>query len=617
MKFRSVEIENFKSFNGRHTFDFGEHGAGLHFLTGRNEVEDGLGANGAGKSTFWDAIIWTLYGRSGRGLRAGNICTWGPKATVRGVVEICLRDTERTITRTWNPNKLSLDDRELTQEELDVHLGLSFESFQQSIIIGQFSRMFFDMSATEKLTLFSEVLNLQRWVGFSDVARGEKKDVDADGQSKERSLSKIYGKVETLEDQIEAAKESEESWEESKQEKLKEFQRHIHDLEEEISDLEEQAIDYSVKIKKNEVEMEPAYRNAVDATAELAKIELDPLNDEMHSAIENKRRWEEDLKEYKLLGKSCPVCEQDIPESFRDVALMYRTGELASAEKREDKAIEAFDLAEERAVELEDVAMRCQADVKYFEEENETYKRKKASIGDRLRTLDSEATRQERSMGGLAKTEFAGADLIKKNEEDLSQLKQESAQLLIAIEDLDAIHAALEYWVKGFKDIRLYQIKEALVQLEIEVNSNLHALGLEGWRVGFDVERATTTGGVSKGFQVVIHSPHNEDPVPWEAWSGGESQRLRLAGTMGLANLILDSHGIESNIEVFDEPSAHLSTSGIEDLADLLYSRAHTLQKQVWLVDHRTIDYGGFSSVVTVVKDSDGSHLDVQKTTGE
>ena len=95
--------------------------------------------------------------------------------------------------------------------------------------------------------------------------------------------------------------------------------------------------------------------------------------------------------------------------------------------------------------------------------------------------------------------------------------------------------------------------------------------------IKFDTERETTTGTVSKGFQVLIYSPDNKEPVPWEAWSGGEAQRLRLAGSMGLASLILDSKGIKSNIEIFDEPSAYLSQSGIEDLVELLTGSYETL----------------------------------------
>ena len=60
-----------------------------------------------------------------------------------------------------------------------------------------------------------------------------------------------------------------------------------------------------------------------------------------------------------------------------------------------------------------------------------------------------------------------------------------------------------------------------------------------------------------------------------------------------------------------DEPTHHLDADGISDLIEALKTFATEQKKAVWLIDHHTLDFGGFDGVIKVVKDEDGvSHLE-------
>ena len=149
----------------------------------------------------------------------------------------------------------------------------------------------------------------------------------------------------------------------------------------------------------------------------------------------------------------------------------------------------------------------------------------------------------------------------------------------------------------------------ALLELEIEVNNVLVALGLVDWRIEFEIERENKSGGVTRGFTVNVFPAGGDEAIPWEAWSGGETQRLRIAGAVGMANLIQSRKGVRTNIEVWDEPTAHLGQEGIDSLLDFFADRSVKEGKQVWLVDHRSLDYGGFDRVVHIVKSVEGSYV--------
>jgi DNA repair exonuclease SbcCD ATPase subunit len=131
------------------------------------------------------------------------------------------------------------------------------------------------------------------------------------------------------------------------------------------------------------------------------------------------------------------------------------------------------------------------------------------------------------------------------------------------------------------------------------------------WQVTFDIERENKSGGVTKGFTTFVKSPGITEQVRWENWSGGETQRLQLAGDLGLANLIMQQLGLTNTIEFWDEPSTHLSPEGLADLATLLNERALSEGKRIWIVDHTAMtNFGDFKGVITARKINNVSNLD-------
>ena len=111
----------------------------------------------------------------------------------------------------------------------------------------------------------------------------------------------------------------------------------------------------------------------------------------------------------------------------------------------------------------------------------------------------------------------------------------------------------------------------------------------------------------------MVQSPYNDRYVSFKCWGGGVSQRLRLAGTMGLIDLIRSRTGVECNIEVWDEPTQWLSEQGIDDLLYVLEERAKEGSKKVFLIDHRKLQsFGGFYNIINIIKDKSGSVIEVR-----
>lgn len=165
-------------------------------------------------------------------------------------------------------------------------------------------------------------------------------------------------------------------------------------------------------------------------------------------------------------------------------------------------------------------------------------------------------------------------------------------------------------WVRWFKDIRLSQIGDALAQLELEVNSALSDVGLLGWELRFDVDRETGKGSMQRGFYVTVLSPANSKPVPWEVWSGGEAQRLRIACQWGFADLARTHTGTEFPLEVWDEPTDGVQAEVVQELLEAMSRRAAERQRQIWVVDHTKVGFSGFDGVATATKGKNGTTWD-------
>src|ERR1700675_3172828 len=163
----SIHLINFRSYQGTHHFDFPDR-AGLYFFSGVNTVNE-LGSNGAGKSTFIDAILWALYGRTARGLKANEIITWGA-GTASVELDMAVGQDSLHVKRTQKPNGLFLNGKPVDQEELQKHIRLNYDSFLHSVLNAQFGESFFSLVPSAKLTLFSDIMGLDFWLTKSEEA---------------------------------------------------------------------------------------------------------------------------------------------------------------------------------------------------------------------------------------------------------------------------------------------------------------------------------------------------------------------------------------------------------------------------------------------------------------
>lgn len=388
----------------------------------------------------------------------------------------------------------------------------------------------------------------------------------------------------------------------------------------------------------------------------------------LHNAIKllqgNFTQWELRVAHFAKFDSSstCPTCEQAINSNHTDACIKAAEVEMNKIKKKISDIQTAVEAKQQDVTNVQANSDEVNTSILACTESNESLQKKEndfiilkrvaeANEESLLREIDgsvcdvpSEAAIPEKSESDLKIALIDNKKLLDSSEIDLGNLKravdvaklvlesrrsaknphtetikvlQESvASREVAVNSFaEEIAVAnrelsqLEFWRDGFRRVRLFVVEQAINTLEIEVNSSLLQLGLSDFVITFATEKEAKSGSIMNKFDVLVtHSSSGNAPVPLSAWSGGEYQRLRIACEIGLSNMILTARGVKCNFEIWDEPTAHLSTEGVESLMHCLRDKAISQRKCVWVIDHIARAFP-FDSTTIIEKSIAGSRI--------
>lgn len=614
MSFRPIKLEmsGFRSVRKVTTLKFPK-GHLFVQLSGRNVVDPHVGPNGVGKTTVLDALCWVLFGKTVRGIKGPKVRNWhNGDATF---VHFWFRKRGKTyrIGRHAKPNRLTLQiggkTRTIDQKKVHELLGFHYEAFCQTIVLGQFSQFFFDLQPAAKLQVFSDALDLGVWEKARNLAGDKLKEV-ADLQAKATAAAeRAAGRIEEL-SQFDPVK----------------AQAHLASVEAEVEALQKKVDEQAAGIRARKAKLTEVSRGLrlfdgrredheqrlVKLDKRLRKLEREEVR--LRANVRSKMDRTADLKRRRakvkaMRGGECPTCLTPLTAEHVGHArtvIGVELGGLKFGLKAERKSLAAV-------VKERDSAKGRLATVNRKLDQVEG---RKAKLKDRQARLagdvrDAEKDRDatiEKMQGMQWDTVELGHE-IKRQAERKAKAEAERDRQLKELDALKVRQRRCEEWQEEFKSVRLWVVDTALDELKALTNAYIVDLGLKGWRVEFAVDReGTKKGSVIRGFSVHIYSPESPtESMPWEAYSGGEIQRLRIAGACAISSLLRARLNIDLPLELWDEPTAYLSGEGIDDLVQFFRERARQEMRQVWLIDHRSLNQGAFDRRFVAVKTKKGT----------
>lgn len=613
MKLNYLYIQGFRSFRAEQELQF--PGPGLYLVRGENRVEPALGSNGSGKTSLWDALSWVFYGRTVRGQKATTVVNWDETDLCVVVAGFVLGGDEYEVTRTQGPNSLTLardkdDPKTVIQEEIDDLVGMDHSGFLSTVMMGQFNNFFFDLTAAEKLQVFTHALGLEVWTRAADLAKKEAKALDKSMRDQEQEVSRLEGRRTALTEQLTEVEQQLRDYDTSQKVLLKNLgdavRAAINDYS--VAELAKDNLGRKLTMALDRVEDTKRRLITFDGKVKAAEKRHLGFIHKLGSA-EKLIAWVQgQLTRLEGLEGRCTLCGQRVAPEQVEKEVRRLTKELRGYQEEKEGLEAQVDTTGEAIVQaqdqLEKVDKQLTTDEGAATAVRERFSRAKSTLQGVDTTLRRLRAEKQACVDG-------GNPYAEQYQNLTSRLGEVRGDLRVAKADLKAnreVYDGLVYWSTGFKELRLWYVDRALKELAIEVNNSLVELGLHGWVVSFDIERENTAGGFTRGFTVTVKPP--EGPAcPWESWSGGETQRLRIAGALGLSALIRNWRGVDWGLEVWDEPTDHLSPQGIDDLLRFFEGRAREEGRSVWLVDHRSLEFGGFDGEVLVVKSHKGSRI--------
>lgn len=615
MILKRLTLQGFKSFLNESTFLFPQK-EGLYFIAGRNELEPDLEANGSGKSTILDAILFCFFNKTARFLKATEIEPWGEvKAKTDVKVEFSLDESDYILKRTRSPNTLKLkknNEEFKTVEQTDVEslIKFNFEEFLLTVIFGQQNDMFFDKKPSEIMELLVSVLNLEKWDERSDEARRKNESCFYDLNELDKKIIQLSSTVEVLKTTDYST--DVEEFEIQKQSDISKLTNDILNVEKEFKDI----IELIKVVTSDFCDFSPQMQIVQNDLNEIKKIESE-IQAEINDFLVDKRSYEKDLtlvgnkvKKINLLGVTCKECLQSIDEQHKLKHLQEYDSEKLNLTTRLSDLSETLEKLQNDLKVTLDTKKEVESELSVLKQKKMGYEYKLEELRNKKSNFERtfESSKKKLELLKLKENPF----LSKQNEACLKieKFKKEVLKLEEMKSNLQKNADAYKYWIKSFKDIRLEIVNEMLAHLQFEVNNSIFHLGLKDWKIEFSVDKESKSGSIQKKFTMMVFSPYNANPVPWESWSGGESQRLRMAGCYGMINLICARKGIFPNIEFYDEPSSGLNQKGITDLIESLKNRALEYKKVIFIIDHRNLEANVFDGIYTIIKDGNGSRIE-------
>jgi DNA repair exonuclease SbcCD ATPase subunit len=584
----SITLENFRSFRKRTTFELSPT-SGLKFISGDNQVQPRLGANGAGKSTLWDALAFCLYNASVKGIRPSDLLSWGEKQSYVKT-EWLIAGEPATIERYSAPNRITINGKPVEQITVDRLIGLSRLRFLQGIVFGQGMPLFIDLSVPERGALLDEVLDLGIWLKLSEDAGRKHAALNQELQRSREDIARLSGKLETLQDTTGIERELA-AWDAQQGRRIDLAIAQVEEAEQGLAGCAAKVV---------------ATKSAVDALADTRAMhnKLTKMIGDKSTLESAYRQLFKDMeahtktRDFYAHNKTCPTCAQGIP--------------MLVSEKRRNEAESAARNIKARIQANGGASNQLTAQINELEAEYSSLSRKREFLVAQHATAQANLANQQRIIEGAIKAAEAVADAPNPHQARLDGLRADRQAVEVALKAANGIvrrgqGAAMraEFWKAAFKRVRLFLVKRVLAQLELETATSAIALGLVGWRISFSTELENKSGTIRPGIFIQVASP--DSSAPWEAWSGGEAQRIRLAVAIGLASMIQRLAGISLSFEVWDEPGAWLSDKGMDDLLDCLKHRVETTGKSLWLCSHSALIYSGFDETWQVTKDAAGS----------
>lgn len=512
-----------------------------------------IGKNGSGKSTLLDALTFSLFGKAYRNINKPALVNSINQKDCMVELEFSVGKKEYHIRRGLKPNVFDVEvdgeplDKNASVKDFqnnleDTILKMNYKSFCSVVILGSRYDSFMNMTPSDRRKVVEDVLDIEIFSDMNVVLRDKMSRLKDSIRVNESQVLLNEEKINLQQDNIETSIKERQGQIEKKVKKIEEIHIEVDDdtkilIEERVNSLR---IKSDVKKRKSPLEVRKKQTENV----------FRDLNKRRSSIEKDKKFYTENA--------SCPTCQQNIDDAFRDDILSKRIGTGKEIDTAIDQLTGTLD-----TISKEVDAIAKMEDLLNGVENNISTRQNRIRIkSDQIKTLHDEIVEIN---SRNSSPEDNREQVLKELQDNLLMMNDEKFDLTQQKKTYDIAYEMLKD-----SGIKSKIIQNYLPVINGQINQHLQDLD---FYVKFELDET---------FTETIKSRHL-DEFTYASFSEGEKARIDLALLFTWRKIAELKNSVSTNLLILDEVfDGSLDAIGADEvMAKLLFKQSEHFNGEV------------------------------------
>lgn len=497
-----------------------------------------VGENGAGKSTFLDAITFVLYGKAFRKINKPQLVNTINGNNLLVEIEFSISGNNYLIRRGVKPNVFEIfENDELIDQEalsrdyqdfLEKHiLKMNYTAFTQVVVLGKATYVpFMRLKSNDRRGIIEELLGLKIFSKMNDVLKVNFSNLKSE-------VVDYDFKIEAIKDKIELHKQYEEKRNEDKLERQMAIDFEIQEIKFKVDDLKE-------NIKEIKEKRDDLYTQTGDY--EKFKSRMKRFDVIMNQFVNKIKSLEKDVVFFED-NDTCPTCKQNITEELKNSEIEKKRNKINELSNGYDEAVAQYDVMAENVEITEQVIKRikeCDTEIDRAQYSIDLYEENIIRLINRKNSFETE-------------------DL----EVDKDKIETLLSQYESLCDERSALNEKQGYYMTIGSMLKDTGIKAVIVNKYLPIFNNLinQYLTQMGFFVKFHLDET---------FNETILSRY-KDKFSYASFSEGEKLRIDLAILLTWREVAKLKNALNTNLLIMDEIfDSSLDQTGVDSFIELL-----------------------------------------------
>jgi DNA repair exonuclease SbcCD ATPase subunit len=525
-----------------------------------------VGTNGAGKSTVLDALTFSLFGKSFRGINKPQLINSTNEKDCLVEIDFSIGTIDWKVRRGIKPTVFEIhkNGEVLNQEASSIDqqrwleqnvLKMNYKSFTQVVILGSSNFVpFMQLTAASRREVIEDLLDIKIFSSMTSIVKDKIRFL-------KEQVRNLDLKKESLSDKIEMQENFIEDIEKRGKESIKDKEDKIDELCDEETALGEEVENLGSEIEDLNKKLE-SYKGAKEKLRKLGNLK-GKMTQKVATITEEHSFFKE--------NSVCPTCTQEFRLNKISEA-KSKAKELQNAYKELEQAIRDEEIREDHFLQIS-------KDVSNLTNGISKNNSRITSIHRQIRDLQNEIQRTAEDLANRS----VEHDKLAKFREDLQSLTEDFYKQKENITYYDYIYSLL-------KDggVKTKIIKKYLPLINQQVNKYLQMMD---FYINFTLDEE---------FNETIQTPIHED-FSYSSFSEGEKQRIDLALLFTWREVAKFKNSTSTNLLILDEVfDSSLDGYGTDEFLKII--RFVIKDANVFVISHKTELEDKFQSVIRFEK---------------